>query len=117
MVDAVVVASPNMTHATVLRDVLASPLPVLVEKPLCTAVADCRTMVEAAAHRDAIVWSGSSIDTCRRSRASSARSAPAQSADPHGGDPRGLLAVAVGVAAHRSIDEGRVVAMAEVLAS
>jgi len=27
----------------------------------------------------------------------------------------GLLAVAVGAAAHRSIDEGRVVAMAEVL--
>ena len=34
---------------------------------------------------------------------------------PAVGVEEGLLAVAVGVAAHRSIDEGRVVAMAEVL--
>jgi predicted dehydrogenase len=58
LVDAVVVASPNMTHAAVLRDVLASPLPVLVEKPLCTTVADCREVVEAAARRPAMVWVG-----------------------------------------------------------
>jgi predicted dehydrogenase len=58
LVDAVVVASPNMTHAAVLRDVLASPLPVLVEKPLCTTVADCRDVVAAAVRRDAIVWVG-----------------------------------------------------------
>jgi len=58
LVDAVVVASPNMTHAAVLRDVLASPFPVLVEKPLCTTVADCRAVVAAAAPRDAIVWVG-----------------------------------------------------------
>jgi len=58
LVDAVVVASPNMTHAAVLRDVLASSLPVLVEKPLCTTIDDCRMVVEAAATRDAIVWVG-----------------------------------------------------------
>ncbi len=58
LVDAVVVATPNMTHANVLRDVLASPLPVLVEKPLCITVADCREVVAAAAARDAIVWVG-----------------------------------------------------------
>ncbi len=37
---------------------LASPFPVLVEKPLCTTVEDCRAVVAAAAHRDAIVWVG-----------------------------------------------------------
>lgn len=58
LVDAVVVATPNMTHAAVLHDVLASPLPVLVEKPLCTTVADCRAVVDAAHRRDAIVWVG-----------------------------------------------------------
>ena len=58
LVDAVVVASPNMTHAAVLHDVLASPFPVLVEKPLCTTVADCRAVVAAAATREAIVWVG-----------------------------------------------------------
>jgi myo-inositol 2-dehydrogenase/D-chiro-inositol 1-dehydrogenase len=41
-----------------LQDVLASPLPVLVEKPLCTTVADCRAVVESAAHREAMVWVG-----------------------------------------------------------
>jgi len=46
--DAVVVASPNMTHAEVLDDVLASGLHVLVEKPLCTTVADCRRVIRAA---------------------------------------------------------------------
>jgi myo-inositol 2-dehydrogenase/D-chiro-inositol 1-dehydrogenase len=58
LVDAVVVATPNMTHAAVLRDVLASPVPVLVEKPLCTTVADAREVVARAASREAIVWVG-----------------------------------------------------------
>ena len=58
LVDAVVVATPNMTHAAILRDVLASPLPVLVEKPLCTTIADCREVVDAANRRDAMVWVG-----------------------------------------------------------
>lgn len=49
--DAVVVASPNMTHADVLLDVLAHDVAVLVEKPLCTTVADCRRVVAAAAGR------------------------------------------------------------------
>ena len=57
-VDAVVVATPNMTHAAILADVLASPFPVLVEKPLCTTVADCRAVVAATRQRDAIVWVG-----------------------------------------------------------
>jgi myo-inositol 2-dehydrogenase/D-chiro-inositol 1-dehydrogenase len=58
LVDAVVVATPNMTHVDVLRDVLASPLPVLVEKPLCTTIADCREVVAAAKAREPIVWVG-----------------------------------------------------------
>lgn len=56
--DAVVVATPNHTHVDVLSDVLATDLHVLVEKPLCTTVADCRTVVDAAAHRSAITWVG-----------------------------------------------------------
>jgi myo-inositol 2-dehydrogenase/D-chiro-inositol 1-dehydrogenase len=47
--DAVVIATPNHTHLSVLRTVLASPLHVLVEKPLCTTVSDCREVVELAA--------------------------------------------------------------------
>jgi predicted dehydrogenase len=56
--DAIVVASPNMTHIEVLRDVLRTDLPVLVEKPMCTTVDDCREVVDMAAQRDAIVWVG-----------------------------------------------------------
>jgi myo-inositol 2-dehydrogenase/D-chiro-inositol 1-dehydrogenase len=56
--DAVVVSTPNMTHAAVLADVLETALPVLVEKPLCTTVAECRQVVARAAARDALVWVG-----------------------------------------------------------
>ncbi len=56
--DAIVVASPNMTHIDVLRDVLATDLPVLIEKPMCTTVADCRTVVEMAGERNGLVWVG-----------------------------------------------------------
>jgi len=42
--DVLVVSTPNMTHAGVLLAVLAHPRPhhVLVEKPLCTSIADCK---------------------------------------------------------------------------
>ena len=56
--DAVVIATPNHTHVDVLLDVLATELHVLVEKPLCTTVADCRRVVDAAEGRDGIVWVG-----------------------------------------------------------
>ena len=58
--DAVVIASPNHTHAEVLLDVLASDLHVMVEKPLCTTVDDCRRVVEAAESGPAgrVVWMG-----------------------------------------------------------
>lgn len=58
--DAVVIASPNMTHVDVLGDVLESDLHVLVEKPLCTTVEDCQRVVDAAeaGPGDRVVWMG-----------------------------------------------------------
>jgi len=61
--DAVVIASPNHTHHEVLLDVLATPLHVMVEKPLCTTVRHCREAVasaEAYAERwpNRVVWMG-----------------------------------------------------------
>ena len=56
--DAVVVATPNHTHVDVLGDLLDSDLHLLVEKPLCTTVADCRRVIAAAEGRDAVVWVG-----------------------------------------------------------
>ncbi|MBC8195700.1 MAG: Gfo/Idh/MocA family oxidoreductase [Acidimicrobiia bacterium] len=55
--DALVVATPNMTHADLLLDVVDTGLPVLVEKPLCATVADCHRVIEAAGP-DAMVWVG-----------------------------------------------------------
>ncbi len=56
--DAVVIASPNMTHVDVLADVLATDVHVLVEKPLCTTVDDCERVAAMAADRQAMVWVG-----------------------------------------------------------
>jgi predicted dehydrogenase len=58
LVDAVVIVTPNHTHVDVLADVLATDLHVLVEKPLCTTVEDCRLTIERAADRSAITWVG-----------------------------------------------------------
>ena len=58
-VDAVVIATPNHTHAEVLGAVLETGKAILVEKPLCTTVEDCRRMEEAAARRrGGLVWVG-----------------------------------------------------------
>ena len=54
--DAVVVASPNFTHAGILEDVLATDLHVLAEKPLCTTVEDAARVTEAARRRSALSW-------------------------------------------------------------
>ena len=58
--DAVVIATPNHTHAEIAADVLATDLHVLVEKPLCTTVADCERLIELDARRTpaAITWVG-----------------------------------------------------------
>ena len=58
LVDAVVVASPNFTHRSVLEDVFSTDLPVLVEKPMCTTVDDCLAVVQAQSARTALTWVG-----------------------------------------------------------
>jgi predicted dehydrogenase len=58
--DAVVVVTPNHTHLDVMTDVLATDLHVLVEKPLCTTVADCRRLIELERRRPegVVTWVG-----------------------------------------------------------
>lgn len=58
--DAIVIASPNFTHRDVLVPAINSGLHVLVEKPLCTTLADCREVVDLAASRpaDQVIWMG-----------------------------------------------------------
>ena len=57
-VDAVIVASPNHTHASVLADIFGTRLPVMVEKPMCTTIEDCFAVVGAAEAHPAPVWVG-----------------------------------------------------------
>ena len=54
--DAVVIATPNFTHAAILRDALATDLHILVEKPLVTNIDDGLDLVQRAQGRKGIVW-------------------------------------------------------------
>ena len=58
LVDALVIASPNDTHAAILGDIFAArdAIPVLVEKPVCTRIEDCAPLAAAAAAHRAPVW-------------------------------------------------------------
>lgn len=55
--DVVVVSTPNMTHYQILMDIINHPKPhhILVEKPLCTTVADCKEVINAARKRPEIL--------------------------------------------------------------
>ncbi len=54
--DALLIATPNDTHHDILLDVLATNLPILVEKPLCTTPGHCRDVIARAEGRAAPIW-------------------------------------------------------------
>jgi myo-inositol 2-dehydrogenase/D-chiro-inositol 1-dehydrogenase len=56
--DAVVVASPNHTHAEILEAIFESGLPVLCEKPLCTTLEDAEHAVLRAEKHPGLFWVG-----------------------------------------------------------
>ncbi|MGL4975241.1 MAG: Gfo/Idh/MocA family protein [Bosea sp. (in: a-proteobacteria)] len=58
LVDALVIASPNDTHAAIMADVFAAPkaLAVLLEKPVCTRIEDCEALAKGAASHKAPIW-------------------------------------------------------------
>ena len=55
-VDAVVVSSPNHTHAAVLDPLFDAGLHILCEKPLATTVEDARAVAARAAAYDRVFW-------------------------------------------------------------
>jgi myo-inositol 2-dehydrogenase / D-chiro-inositol 1-dehydrogenase len=58
LVDALIIASPNDTHKSILDDIFVAPnkLPVLVEKPICTVASDVPKLAAAAASHPAPIW-------------------------------------------------------------
>jgi myo-inositol 2-dehydrogenase / D-chiro-inositol 1-dehydrogenase len=54
--DAVVIATPNFTHADIMRHALPTDAHLLIEKPLCTTLTDCMDLVNRANGRRSIVW-------------------------------------------------------------
>ena len=57
-IDAVVIASPNFTHIDVMREVFKTDKHVLLEKPMCTTIADCQAVVAGASQHQGLVWVG-----------------------------------------------------------
>jgi myo-inositol 2-dehydrogenase / D-chiro-inositol 1-dehydrogenase len=54
--DAVVIGTPNFTHIDMMRMALPADVHILIEKPLCTNIADAWELVHAAKGRKKIVW-------------------------------------------------------------
>ncbi|MFM7331679.1 MAG: Gfo/Idh/MocA family protein [Brachymonas sp.] len=54
--DAVVIATPNFTHAEILREVLAADVHVLAEKPLVTTMEDGLDLVKRGKARKKVTW-------------------------------------------------------------
>ena len=57
-VDAIVIASPNFTHIDVMRDVFKTDKHVMLEKPMCTTLADAQEVNASAKTHKGIVWLG-----------------------------------------------------------
>ncbi len=54
--DAVVVGTPNYTHAQILREVLAADVHVLAEKPLVTTMEDGLDLIKRGKGRKKVTW-------------------------------------------------------------
>jgi myo-inositol 2-dehydrogenase / D-chiro-inositol 1-dehydrogenase len=57
-IDAVLISSPNFTHAAVVRDVVKSGKHVLCEKPLATTLEDVHEVRALAKHHKGVFWVG-----------------------------------------------------------
>ena len=54
--DAIVIATPNHTHAGVIKDAMATGKHILCEKPLCTTIEDARAVAVMAERYPAVFW-------------------------------------------------------------
>jgi len=54
--DAYIIATPNFTHIEVLKSVLKSNAHLLIEKPLCTTVEDCKEFASLTTNYPGVIW-------------------------------------------------------------
>ena len=54
--DAYIIATPNFTHIEVLKGVLKSNAHLLIEKPLCTTVEDCKEFASLTTNYPGVIW-------------------------------------------------------------
>jgi len=54
--DAYIIATPNFTHIEVLKSVLKSNAHLLIEKPLCTTVEDCKEFASLTENYPGVIW-------------------------------------------------------------
>ena len=56
LADAYIIATPNYTHIEVLKGVLKSDAHLLIEKPLCTNVEDCKEFASLTTNYPGVIW-------------------------------------------------------------
>lgn len=54
--DAFIIASPNDTHCEILQYLMQFRKPILVEKPLCTTLEDCKIVINRAKEIEVPIW-------------------------------------------------------------
>lgn len=57
-VDAIVIASPNNTHIDIMREAFKTDKHIMLEKPMCTTMADAYEVHDGAASHAGVVWIG-----------------------------------------------------------
>ena len=57
-VDVIVVSTPNFTHIEVMRDIFDTDKHVLLEKPMCTTLADGLEVLDRSKRHGGLVWVG-----------------------------------------------------------
>ncbi|WP_243457102.1 Gfo/Idh/MocA family protein [Parasphingorhabdus cellanae] len=56
--DAVIIAAPNHTHFSIMREVMQRPAAILLEKPMCTTVEDAQALHDVAKTYPHLLWIG-----------------------------------------------------------
>ncbi|MCK0127382.1 Gfo/Idh/MocA family oxidoreductase [Erythrobacter sp. F6033] len=56
--DAVIIASPNFTHFDAVKPVMETGAAILLEKPMCTTIADAEALAKAAQEYENLFWVG-----------------------------------------------------------